>query len=722
MAVSIGGTVFKISADNSDFKRGMKEAESVRSQISAKIASYDKREAQDSAKINMLFDKRVAKQRELDEAVKRGESAKAIANLRNELARLTSAEEAAVNKSIENNRKRRAEYEKLSSQMKDTQKSVGKLSTGLLNIVGGIASVGAFKSFVNDLDRLKKRADDIGISASAMQELSHQAKLAGVSSERLDVSLKTLAKTTNGNVKKSFIELAGKAEQGTLSLADAQKAFGENGLEMMRILSQGKDAVSAMFDKSAIDEAALAAERFNDTLEHIKNTGVQIGAKIVEGWSDILDFATNDIFNGIGDAAYKRAEKKANDEAKKQRLQREAERQKQQAEVEKANKKLEESRRGEMNSLDRVLNLRNELEKSQEKLSEYTEGTAEYTKQYNVVVEQTIALEKAEAEIKKQQDVYSKSILKSEEARKAKLAESDKLLSDYSFNRLSPEEKISELTKSLTADKQKLAEMDKNSTHYANFKNELTKKYIELKKLQDDQEKAESDKKKKEADDAKKKIEAQQKSYREFLKEHNLQKQIATAKYQGNTALAEQLKKQAEATKLADKYGISLKEAYKILKEQDKIKDINGNGGNNKYSEKDIKKAQRILERGEKGNVGKRTLEEAQAIVDGKDPEGGFRMATFKNVGKGTNQRKSTTKKNAGYNPYQFSSTNTARNKNVDNQTATTPEQSQNSDNQKENIQETFFKDVKEVLNEMKELLTSIKNETQAVAQSRKHS
>lgn len=336
--------------------------------------------------------------------------------------------------------------------------------------------------------------------------------------------------------------------------------------------------------------------------------------------------------------------------------------------------------------------------------------------------EQTIALEKAKAEIKKQQDAYSKSILKSEEARKSKLAESDKLLYDYSFNRLSPEEKISELTKSLTADKQKLAEMDKNSTHYANFKNELTKKYIELKKLQDDQEKTESDKKKKEADDAKKKIEAQQKSYQEFLKEHNLQKQIATAKYQGNTALAEQLKKQSEVTKLADKYGISLKEAYKILKEQDKIKDINDNGGNNKYSEKDVKKAQRILERGEKGNVGKRTLEEAQAIVDGKDPEGGFRMATFKNVGRGSNQRKSTTKKNAGYNPYQFSSTNTARNKNVDNQTATTPEQTQNSNNQKENIQETFFKDIKETLNEMKELLTSIKNETQAVAQSKKHS
>ena len=723
MAVNIGGTVFKITADNSDFKRGMKEAESVRSQISARIASFDKREAQDSAKINMLFDKRVAKQRELDEAIKKGESAKAIANLRNELARLATAEEAAVNKSIENNRKRREAYEKLAGQINGkTGGSIGGSLGGLATKAGivGAALLGLKKGFdvmqkgAAYIDTLNKRADDLGMTVSTLNALTKAANIAGVSNEKLDISLKTLARTSNGNVKKSFIELAEKAEKGTLSLAEAQKAFGENGLEMIRILSQGKEAVSAMFNNTDLDVASAQVMAYKDSWNALCET---INNSVLVKGGDILatayNYWTHDLWTGTSAAAEVNL-KKINADAQKFRAIQEAERQKQQAEIEKANKKLEESRRGEMNGLDKVLNLRRELEKSQEKLSEYTEGTADYTKQYNIVVEQTIALDKAEADIKKQQDAYSKSILKSEEARNAKLAESAKLLSDYSFNRLAPEEKISELTKAITADKQKLAEMDKDSTHYANFRNELTKKYIELRKLQDDQAKAEADKKKKEADDAKKKLEAQQKSYQEFLKEHNIQKKIATAKYQGNTALVEQLKKQAEATKLADKYGISLKEAYKILKDQDKIKNIN-EGKESKYSDKDVEKAKRILKRGESGNVGKRTLEEAQAIVDGKDPEGGFHMATFKNLNK-----KATTNTKAKYNPYRFSSMSTSS-RNVDTQTATTPEQNKDASNQKENVQETFYKNVKEVLGDMKDLLTSIKNETQAAAQSKKH-
>ena len=89
------------------------------------------------------------------------------------------------------------------------------------------------------------------------------------------------------------------------------------------------------------------------------------------------------------------------------------------------------------------------------------------------------------------------------------------------------------------------------------------------------------------------------------------------------------------------KYGISQKEAYQYVLNQNKI--------NNKGKDKDDKsttnnkgitkswqdpkmmaRAKRILARGKKGTVGQKDLDEAQAYLNGEIPEEGFKSVLFK--------------------------------------------------------------------------------------------
>ena len=124
MASSIGGTIFKIFADNSHYKNGMLEAKNIRQKVSDAISAFDQKEAQSSAKINDLYNKRIEKQSQLDNAIKNGSSEKVIMRIRAELARLTQAEEKAVEQSIKLNTQRRESYKKLSEEISNvTNKS-----------------------------------------------------------------------------------------------------------------------------------------------------------------------------------------------------------------------------------------------------------------------------------------------------------------------------------------------------------------------------------------------------------------------------------------------------------------------------------------------------------------------------------------------------------------------------------------------------------------------
>ena len=503
-------------------------------------------------------------------------------------------EERAVEQSINLNEKRRKAYVELSKSVTKTEGSINIGANSIikpfmmlksLNFMASIPS--QFKSLIDSLDQLGKRADDIGMTASQLQELTHQCKLAGLSSSQLDGAIKafnrniSLAALGTGEAKSALVEMgieltnangSTKTQSELLKetayyFADnvgnaknaglAARVFGESGVDLLRVFGQGKNVIDGVFNAKGIDEAAAAAARFNDNLEVIKNVGFKVGGMIIEGWSQIFDFAQDIFGKGIGSTAAKRDLDKYNEQVRKHNLALiQAEEAKAKAieevnaQVEESDKKLFDSR---MNNIDRVINYKNEINKLTKEIDEVLESegkTQRYAELYKQRVDLTIALENAEKAVTREQEVQN-----------AKL----------------------------------------------NAINERKRKAQE-----DAEKKAQA-----EAEKIKAKQDEQAKSYAEFLKEHELQKRIATAKYQGNEALVDRIKKEAEAQKLAEKYNISIAEANKLLDEQKKIKEIN-DGKNGRYSDKEIEKAKKILAKGKTGTIGSKTLEDAQNIIDGK--------------------------------------------------------------------------------------------------------
>lgn len=123
------------------------------------------------------------------------------------------------------------------------------------------------------------------------------------------------------------------------------------------------------------------------------------------------------------------------------------------------------------------------------------------------------------------------------------------------------------------------------------------------------------------------------KKYRDELKSNfELQTKISILTAQGKTEEADSLRFAKERNSLMEKYGYSLKEATNIQRTIDEVDAINRGEGTVKYSEEAIKSAQRVLDRGEGGTVGKRTIEEAEAVVQGRYLEDGFKTAMFSNL------------------------------------------------------------------------------------------
>ena len=336
-------------------------------------------------------------------------------------------------------------------------KGFATLAKGTLGAIGLGLGVSAIKSFIDSLDAIAKRARDIGVTASALQEISHQANLAGVSADKLDVGLKTLARTYGKDVKTAMIELAERTEAGTLSVAEANKYFGENAMEMMRILGEGKDAVAKMFDAKGIDSAAAAAERFNDSLENVKNAAMKVGGMILDGWSRIID-AAGEFFNGeeIGSREVKRANERymqaAIEEEKRRQAERakaEAEQMKRLEELDKLEEKLNESRKKGMRTVDQILNLQNELNMLEREREKVEEGSAEDVEIYRKIVDKTIALEAAQKKLKEENAKRDAEAAKKAEANR-------KAAEDAEKKRAEEEKKRAEEKKKAEDDLQKL--------------------------------------------------------------------------------------------------------------------------------------------------------------------------------------------------------------------------------------------------------------------------
>lgn len=313
-------------------------------------------------------------------------------------------------------------------------KKFSSVAKGALGVLGVGFGVAAIKGFIDELDRLAKRARDIGTTASALQEISHQASLAGVGAEKLDVGLKTLARTYGKDVKTAMIELSGRVEEGTLSVAEANRYFGENAMEMMRILGQGKDAVTQMFNAKGIDGAAAAAERFNDSLENVGNVAKKVGGLILDGWSKIFD-AVVEVWNGeeLGTREAQRANERyiaaaieAEKKLRAERAKTAEERWKNLNSLDELEKKLTASREAYMSTERKVFNLTRDLKYLEMDRELVAEGSKEDVEIYRKIVEKTIALEAAQKKLKEENAKKDAERAKKAESERKKAEEAEK--------------------------------------------------------------------------------------------------------------------------------------------------------------------------------------------------------------------------------------------------------------------------------------------------------
>jgi chromosome segregation ATPase len=599
MAVSIGGILFSVGMNTSGFEAGAKKVADLEAKMKNQVQQSLLAQSQETRKLNKLrnqMEKAKAdymKKNQLLTETSTKEERKAVDKLLQSYKKLEKAYESADEKLRDKIQTNKLNIHQMQEEINEAKKlsaistaDVLKSTRNMIGNVAGFMSVGAIKAFIDKLDALGKRARDIGMTSSQLQEFQHQANLAGISTGALDSSIKAFnrniglasigtgeAKTAlesmgisltkaNGTAKTQsellketamyFSKNAGSAENAGYSA----RIFGESGVELLRVFEQGKDVIDGVFNAQGIDKATEAAERFNDALENAQNFGIKVGASAVEGWSYILDLFRGDLIHGIGYAELERQTEKLNEEtAKKIKAQEQA-----------RLKAMEELRKKEIAEEEKIANIRMELEEAE--------------KQYN----------------------------------REKLSDIDKQLNlQNEINNLTKE--IVELEeKGIIDDKYKKLYLERIKLLKEVESIEKSIANAESQKIDKQQKKFEADKKK--AENEAKKLAEKQQSILLARQEFELQFKISklekgSAKEQ---AEAQAIKNSIKRNELMQKYGYDIKTATQALKA---MRDLE-NQGKYKYSDKDVAKAKRIVERSQSGkNVGKKTLAQAQAILSG---------------------------------------------------------------------------------------------------------
>lgn len=516
----------------------------------------------------------------------------------NEIARLGALTKA--NKELDALSKKTTNFSKYSASL---LKGVGAASA--------FATAGAatFKVLIDDLDKIAKRARDIKITASQLQELQHQASLAGISTGALDTAIKafnrniSLAAMGTGEARQalesmgiSLTDINGKTKTQSELLKEvatyfaqnageaenagrAARFFGEGGAELVRIFEGGEGVVEKIFDAKGIDEAARAAEQFNDTLTDLGQTILPTVYKYAGNIAEffVKTFDPDRYFKSISkDAAS--SFKFVSEEMKKALIETDA-----------------------------------VISETAEKLK--------YTNEYIAVSPGAMPVRNPEYDmLLKQLDSLRKS---REELHKVAVKENEERM-----------RKADELKR-----------LDEERANAAKFEKENLKEteaaYAQLIKdsiaLYNEESKA-AEKRLKTLEATKKSIEETRKKQADSRAEFEYQTKIQILEAQGKTREAEALKFAKARNDLMEKYGYTLKQAEQV---QRTLNELQKKEGGTQYSDEAKAKAKEILARGESGTIGKRTLEEAKAISEGKPPEGGFKTSIFKKFDEDNNLSKS---------------------------------------------------------------------------------
>ena len=647
MGLSLGQGVFHITASTSEYEKQMSKADNIQSRFAEESKRFNEQSlaaAEKLEKAKLDSADRIAKKdddvlqkqkrvQELTAKVAKAEetNAKNLVSLAQQLERakfsLSQAEKSAAKtrqadakaiEKLEQNQTKLIEkhakaVEKLHNSWVEADAAAQKAAKNakLASLAKAGAAVGAVaiaaKSAFNSLDQvmtkldgLAKRARDVGMTASQLQEFEHQSKLAGIETGKLDVAVKTFnknvslaamgtgeAKTAladmgislkdaNGMTKTQdellkevalkFAENAGNAENA----GRATKIFGDNGAEMLRIFEQGgADNINKIFDAKGIDKASAASEKYKDTMENIGNWAEKVKFNVVgflaDGWEGMKTaFMSQEEFNERDRQKKKEAAEEA---AKAEQKRIEAAQKAEEARVKKvrdaiakANEEMLASQRAELPTRDKVFRLRMDELEITEKLSKLDEDSDEYAKLYAERVKVIIAKKKEEKKL--------------------------------------DEEIAKERQKSLDKEISKLKEREKIQTEA----------YDKAKKRLDD-------------------LEARRKGQAENKAEYEYELKLQLLRRQGKDAQADALEQARKRNELMEKYGYSVEQANKMLKIQKEL--ANPPDKEVEYSDEDIKRAKRIVE---SGKGGKTTQAEAQAILEGKKVEGGFKSATFQNT------------------------------------------------------------------------------------------
>lgn len=277
-----------------------------------------------------------------------------------------------------------------------------------------------------------------------------------------------------------------------------------------------------------------------------------------------------------------------------------------------------------------------EMDETAESSEKFTGVTVDLDKAIAKTAESTNALEVSLKNLKAIED----------ERRVSKLDEISKQVHFSNVIEVS-KEKIEELTEKSNDLALSEEERAKIIDEIAELTREQYRAEDELFKIEEERAKKAADeakkleeKTKKEAEEAKKKIESERKAAEEKAKqiaqaraEFELQFKIQKLEKDGKQEQADAIKNTLERNRLMKEYGYSIDEATRAVKALRDLEKQDDGKGKVSYSEKDVEKAKKLLERGEGGSVGKKTLEQAQAIVEGRQIEGG-ELAIFSGVSK----------------------------------------------------------------------------------------
>jgi hypothetical protein len=210
-----------------------------------------------------------------------------------------------------------ADASELVSELKKADTALGK--TGAL-LAEGAASAAKFAAVAgvagaalaamvhrvaDSADQLGKMAQKVGISVEALSGLKYAAELSDLSLEQLGTGLKQLSKFMVENkmegvsVEEQLLKIADEfsgAADGATKTAVAMKYFGKSGADMIPLLNQGRAGIEQLRQEAQrlgiviSQEAAAAAEQFNDNLKRLKasseGTAIVIAGPLVKALGD----------------------------------------------------------------------------------------------------------------------------------------------------------------------------------------------------------------------------------------------------------------------------------------------------------------------------------------------------------------------------------------------------------------------------------------------------